>query len=329
MQEVFDELPVRTQVLAVAGFFVLVGMFFGVPRALGHHWLWDHSRLVGPILGLAYFGLVVRALARRSRASADPDRNVRSGLSPDGPPLLAGPGPGHSLALPLLHRRARWALTRWWGTIAALVLTVVALPVGLHSTSSANRLIDSQPHQKVRVLDVHGSGGDLTVTVSIPDDGPEDVEYPDYLSPRPHVGDQVEVVANPDDYTEVIPVAYRHSSYNTPLASLGIWAAILVMIAWVGWRMGATKRAAAKAVRTSTSTTRVTVVAADEGFTVTTPDGQRLTWVLVGDHTDRTPPVGTTLDAAGDVRPGGWAAAKYRHWVLWTHKPLTIATPPA
>jgi hypothetical protein len=323
------DLPPKWQALAIGTFFVLVALIFGIPWVLGHHWLWEHGRLVGPLLGAAYFfGTKGWWL-------------TRSGLAATSEALTRVESPAHDgalgsnankPALEVLHRRARWALIRWWGTAATIVLSLtLGIPLSMMSTSQVNNLIDSQPHQHVRIVSVRqtvGNGGPK-VTVDIPDDGEQSVDYSDYLS-SPRVGDYVDVVVNPADPTEVVPVAYRHSSSNDPILGIFLLIAIVAGLAYAGWFMGATKRSAARAVRAAPATVGVTVTERREAqLTVVTPRGQSLIWQLGGDRTGRTPRPGTLLQVAGDLRPGGWAGAVHRDWVLWTSKPLVSATDPS
>lgn len=320
--------------VAVGSFFVVITAAFGVPWLLGHHWLWDHARLVGPVLGGAYFYGTRRWWFRHAGMATGGSVSARPGCTEHAErgrslPVLLSLPEDSAEALHRLHRRARWAIARWWGTWVALALGLLAVVVGNMTTVDVNQLIDSQPHQKVQVLSVHRHALDNTgpdITVSIPGDGAEDLEYGDYVEPVPRVGDHVDVVVNPDDPTAVIPVAYRHSSDNSRWIGLLIFLGLSGMTAYLGWFNGATKRAAARSVRRATEVHRLTVQSVDdERLTLAAEDGTLLSWNHGGERELRLPGPGTYVIAAGHLRPGGWAAMQHRHWVLWTVTPLAAS----
>lgn len=330
------DLPGRWQLLAVATFFVGVAVVFGVPYLLGYPWLWEHARLVGPLLGAAFFFGTQRWWFRKA-GLLGPAATPASGETPAAAPRVqaedfSAPAPSDTEALAKLRGRARRALVRWWGTWVALGLCIAAVVIGNTTTNDVNAMIDSQPHQKLTVVKVtrHSLSNDgPDVTVDVPGTGPVDVFYSDYIDPVPHVGDKVDVVVDPEDPTDVVPVAYRHSSSNSWWMGLLIVTGLMGFTAYLGWWNGATPRRAARAVRRADRVQHLTVESCDaETAVVSTADGVRLRWSVDGLRPLRRPPTGTDLRAAGDVVPGGQAAVLYRNWVLWTGELEGADAPP-
>lgn len=328
------DLPGRWQLLAVATFFAGVAVVFGVPYLLGYPWLWEHARLVGPLLGAAFFFGTQRwwfrkaGLLETAATPASGEMPATATATATAPAVQAedfsGPATATSdtEALVKLLGRARWALVRWWGTWVALGLCIAAVVIGNSTTNDVNAMIDSQPHQKLTVVKVtrHPLSNDgPDVTVDVPGTGPVDVFYSDYIHPVPHVGDKVDVVVDPDDPTDVVPVAYRHSSDNSWWMGLLILAGLMGFTAYLGWWNGATPRHAARAVRRADRVQHLTVESCDaETAVVSTAAGVRLRWSVDGLRTLRRPPAGVQLQAVGNLVPGGQAAVLYRNWVLWT-----------
>lgn len=316
----FNDLPGRWQLLAIGTFFVIAAAVLGLPYVLGHTWLWDHARLVGPVLGAGFLFGTQRWWLRRAGlldACGLPEHSrTHAASAPD----TAAAGSG---ALTRLRRRAGWTLVRWWSTWIALVLCVVAVVIGNRVGDDVNAMIESQPHQQLRVVKVtpHPLSNDgPQVTVDVPGTGPVDVFYSDYLKPVPHVGDRVDVVVDPDDPTDVVPVAYRHSNDSSWPMTLLVLAGLLAVTAYLGWGMAPASRRAARAVRRAGTLHTVTVQASDEKtINFTTEDGTSLLWTHDGSlRTVRRPGAGAELAAAGDLVPGGNAAVLHQQQVLWT-----------
>lgn len=302
-------------------------MLLAIPYLLGHTWLFDHARVVGPVLGMAYFsGTTPWWLGRADIATASaPGRHLV-----DAVPAIEWhqvPAAGEpDLALTFMRGRATWALRRWWGTVAAIIVTlIVVAPVGSLAARGTNQLIDEQPHQLLVVTGVnrHSLANDgPAISVAVPGHGTHHLSHSDYVHPVPSVGDQVLAVVDPHDPDTVEPVAYRHASVNNFWSTAVIVLGTAAGVAYAGWGFGATKRRAAQAVRGAVTTQelRVTLTSGNT-FTTAGLDGT-LEWQVWGQQSARIPHVGSVVRAAGDLRVGGWGAVQHRHWVLWARKAL-------
>lgn len=318
------DLPAGWAVLLLASLFGGGAAVVGVPFLLGHRWLWEHVRFVGPAFSFVYLGLTERWWLGRARLDDRTDcRQRATGLVP----LAQGPGHNHR-ALSRLRHRAAWAIACWTMTpLLMLVVVFVVWPAGQSGVQDNYRIIDSQPHLQLRVVAVHEHELDSsgpTIVVFVPGDGDEELLFGDYVHPVPHVGDTVEAVVDPAYPGDVIPVVYKTGGENeNSWADLAAFGGILVAVGYVGWfRPGAAPLGAALAVRRATNTCAVRVVGNDEkGIVVARTDGVLLRWRL-DTRPGRCPPIGTVLTVAGDVSEGGHAAAVYRHWVLWTDERL-------
>lgn len=320
-------LPGRWQLIAVVTFFAFVAAVFGIPWLLGHYWLWEHARLIGPLLGVGFTVGTRRWWFAKAGLLDEHGQRIVTPAAPTEVPAtapavdtLAAPDGAHAR----LRRSAGWALVRWWGTWFALLLCILAIVIGNRTVNDVNTMIDSQPHQKLPVVAVnrHTLGNDgPDITVDVPGYGEVDVTYSDYVRPVPHVGDTIDVVVDPDDPTDVVPVAYRHSSDNSPLMGVLICAGLMGITAYLGWWTAPASRRAARAVRRSSRLETVIVQArAGEEVSLLTQDGSRLLWHDEETRTSRRPPVGAVLPAAGELAPGGSAALLHEGRVLWTGK---------
>ena len=310
-----DDLPFRLALPLIVAFATLVFGSAGLLLWLGHPWTWDHLRLIGPIAGLVFFGATQPWWS--SRALADP-AVAQAIAAPD--------------ATRRLRRRARLITARWWTTLFAVVVFAPgAVLIGSLGTSSDAVLIRTQPHQDALIVAIHHHtlSGEDSIRVRI-GGSDYDIQNVDNLAGHPHVGSYISVVVDPEDPSYVLGTDTDQGFWDTTWGAVIVAVGIAALAAIAGWGYAPASRGAARSVRRGTST-RGTVVAIEDpasgksAMTFRLPDGRELRWAL-SVRPVRLPPVGTELEARGDFRVGGHAAAVYGRWVLWTARPLSEAS---
>lgn len=312
------DLPARLQVLYASAFMGLWVAIVLLPLWLGSDFLYRHFYLVGAGLGLLSWpvvGTLGPRWAARYEARLDAAASATAAASVDATKLLRRARRAASY-----HRIKR--ASRW------LILPVfIAVWVSGHFASDYDQqLIDEQPHQRVRVIDVHrspiagkGEGPDVTVdlngghvTLGLSFPGEDDVRE----------GDYIEVVSDPEDPTYVI-AADSHQDW-----AYSWWGEALLMVAlgalgggmWFAWASSTPAREALHLARRARRVTTATVKGV-EGDTITLSDGST-SWRWTVDDEEWKGPKGGPVQVVGRLEKDAWPILQARRGLHWPAGPV-------
>lgn len=312
------DLPVRLQLLYATVFFGLWAAIVFLPLWFGSDFLYRHFYLVGAGLGLCSWpviGTFGPRWAARLEARLDFADATAATASDESTKLLRR-----------VRRAARYhrikRTSRW-----LIVPVLLAIWVSGHSASDYDQqLIDSQPHQRVRVVEVHrspiagrGEGPDVTVdlngshvTLGLSFPGEDDVRE----------GDYIDVVSDPEDSTYVIAANSHRDWVYTWWGEVMLFAALGAFGGGV-WFLWASSTPAPEALRVARTARLVTTASVQgvEGDNITLSDSH-MNWRWTVDDEEWKGPKSGPVRVVGELEDGAWPILQARRGLHWPAEPV-------